>query len=530
MNNNELDIRLKDRRIEQLETIIALMPGNVYWKDKQGRYLGCNSNVVKILKLRSPADIIGKTNHDLFDKHLADITTEADEQVLLMNKEYVLEEAGLNIYGEPATYFTRKVPLHDENGNVTGLLGISMDITERKVYEDALKEEKKKVEIANQVKSEFMMNMGHDLRTPFSGLISLSEFLEKQETDKSKKSILSDIVNSAKSLLSLINKILEFSHLGADDTNMRQDVFDIKNIVEECTNLIIPEIKQKKLQLLISYDSPIEFNLVGDVIKLRRIIINLLGNAIKFTKQGYIKINIQLLQQSNNIAQLGIKIEDTGIGIPENKLNIIFERFTKLSSSYNSHNNSGMGVGLYIVEQFIHDLGGKIAVTSNLNIGTQFVCDIPFTISNKKSLVQKNYPQKEFLKIENINKSINILLIEDDRIARLAAKLILEEFPCRVDIAETGKQAIELAKNDYDLIILDIGLPDIDGFEVARIIRKQKTNNFDTKIVGLTAHIDPSLQKDNSQNSSFDLLFLKPINVDMISSLLKSLKSELGKV
>ncbi len=173
MSNDELSFNLQNQRIEQLESIIALMPGNVYWKDKKGRYLGCNRNVAKILKLSTPAEIIGKTNYDLFDKKLADIAAKVDEQVMMTNKELALEEVGLNINGESAIYFTRKVPLRNNNGKVVGLLGISMDMTERKFNEEKLETLKAKLEIVNKVLTTLIASLASNENSAINNILDI---------------------------------------------------------------------------------------------------------------------------------------------------------------------------------------------------------------------------------------------------------------------------------------------------------------------------------------------------------------------
>lgn len=357
--------------IEQLQIIIiTFIPGTLYWKNIQGVYQGCNNNMAKILGLKSPRDIVGKTAYDLISAKQALELKIKDAQIMQSQQEYLLEEYGFDINGSSAVYLTKKVPLIGKSGQVIGLLGTSIDITQRKVAEEKLSIAMQEAKAASLAKSEFLMNMSHDLRTPFSGILSLTNFMHQHETDPQKKELQNLIVSSARRFLALLDDIMEFSLLGSHPVEYR--LFNIKRVTQEIVELVGSGIKSKGLNLTVSCPSA---EILSDPLRITRILLNLLANAIKFTHQGTIQVIITIE------AFLIIIVHDSGIGIPEDKLDIIFDRFSKLTPSNQHADYRGTGLGLYIVKQFVEELGGTISVTSQLNQGSCFTVKLPLTNS-----------------------------------------------------------------------------------------------------------------------------------------------------
>lgn len=368
------------QKLKQLEKIIALLPGNVYWKDRNGVYQGCNDLAAKLVKLKSRFEIIGKTLYDIADPKYADVISRTDEHIMATDTEMVLEESAFDVDGNPAVYFTRKVPLHDDEGNVNGLLGISIDITERKILENALQEAKIKAESSNAAKSEFIRNISHDLRTPFNSLLGFSKMLRNKETDPEKKQMLCDVVQSAEKLLEIITDVIDLSAIESGQDKNQIIQFSIIDIIEHIKVLLMSEIKQKKIELITHFNPDIPQRVLGDKMKIYRIILNLLANAIKFTHNGFISIDINSEKITEKKLLLVTAISDTGIGIPKEKQNIIFDRFSRLTSSYQGQ-YEGSGLGLYIVKQFLQELGGEITVESEVGKGSTFTCSIPLELT-----------------------------------------------------------------------------------------------------------------------------------------------------
>lgn len=490
--------RLKAKRQSKitniyLANILANMPEHFYWTNKEGTILGCNERQAGAFGLTS-AQLVGKNIYDVADlmgwsKEVADRIRQNDLEVMATKKSKVVEEVGF-FDNVTHTFLSYKSPLTDDVGNVIGTFGFSVDITERKRTEQELKDARAKAEAASRLKTEFIMNMGHDLRTPFSGILGFSKMLYEKETDLSKKEKLGYIVESSEYLLKMFNQFLEVSKIDTEHIVVNQDNFCLKNLINNIINLLRSAIEQKNLQLIFEYDSAIPDNILGDKLKTERILLNLLNNAIKFTKNGYIKLNAKLIEKLDEDITLSFTIQDSGIGIPANRLNYIFEKFSRFTPAYDGV-YEGVGLGLHIVKQLIESMRGKIEVTSQINEGTTFICDIPFQVAHHQVDDYTPNTNKKTPISLGLKGKLHIFLIEDNKIAQKLAKDILEDCMHCVEVADNATQALgSLQRNVYDVILIDIGLPDMNGLILADSIKKLDNKNSTVPLVALTAHFD----------------------------------------
>lgn len=369
--------------IHKLEYIIANMPGYVYWKDKHSKYMGCNNNLAKVSGLKNPSEIIGKTDYDFeWGKEQADQFVKDDREVMetriTHTSEYQLPVKRFD--GNYLIVRTDKMPLYNEKGNVIGVLAIAVDVTDQKLLEKKLIREKEKAEALSQAKTEFLRNMEHDIRTPFSGIYSMTEILARQETNAEKKELLQIITQSAKELLDYCNGIVDFARLESGKWPILIKKFNFKNLLDSVITMESPPAKVKGLQLITNYHADVPQILIGDEYRVERILINLMSNAIKFTKNGFVKASVNIVKKDvkKNII-LKISIQDTGIGIPKDKYVYIFGKFNRLTPS-NKSPYVGSGLGLSIVKQLVEELKGKIDLISSQGKGTTFTCVIPFKI------------------------------------------------------------------------------------------------------------------------------------------------------
>lgn len=369
---------------EYFEQIIAAMPGNVYWKDQSGKYLGCNDGFAKILKLHSRRDIIGKTDFDFLDDDKAKIINDNDLGVIANNTEMLIEEEGLDVDKNPAFYITRKVPLRNAQGKAIGVLGISLDITERKKAEQTMVIAKEKAEEAVRVKLDFIRNMEHDIRTPFCGVYGMAKLMLDNETDSQKKEMLTDISVCAKELLDYCNTILDFSKLETHNIPVMQKKFSLRELIEKIRIMETPIAKMNKLDFSCEISDDIPEVLIGDSFRISRILINFCSNSMKFTHAGYVKLRAKLLSRNESRVVIRLEVEDSGIGIPEDKRDFIYEKFTKIIPS-NKGTYKGLGIGLNVVKQFTAELDGELDLLSEPNKGSTFIC----TFSFKLPLVQE---------------------------------------------------------------------------------------------------------------------------------------------
>jgi|GEM_PF-854515 two-component system, OmpR family, aerobic respiration control sensor histidine kinase ArcB len=366
---------------DYFENIIAHTPGHLYWKDRHSRYLGCNDNMAKTVGLNSRLDVIGKTDHDLPWKEKAHLLIKNDKEVMDTGIPQAFEESGHRADGSLLVGYTNKTPLKNHAGEVTGILGISLDISDRKIMEEKLKIAKKRAEKANSAKTEFIKNMQHDIRTPLSGVFGMANILLTKENDPQKREDLDDLMICAKELLDYFNDIIDFSNIEANSLPLIHKKFHFKTLLSKLIKLETPAANAKQLKLHYEHDEHIPDVVIGDNFRLYRVLVNLVSNAIKFTKTGFIRIATAVLSEDADKRKviINITIEDTGIGISENHQDYIYEKFSRLNPS-NQGKYRGLGLGLKIVKQFIADLDGDIEVESTLGKGSIFSCTLPFTI------------------------------------------------------------------------------------------------------------------------------------------------------
>ncbi|HVY53409.1 MAG TPA: PAS domain-containing protein [Gammaproteobacteria bacterium] len=300
--NNVSDYAAQDRLIEKLkeevcylDNILALMPGYVYWLDSNNVFLGCNNMLVELFNIDSREQIVGKNNFDFLDKPQAELLDAANNKVMENGEPYIFEET-IKWPDSDKTYLTHKVPLKNMQGQIVGLLGVSFDISDRKKVEEELR----LMALSNQAKTDFIRNMEHDIRTPLSGMLSVASHLASIETDPTKKELLMDLENASQELIGYLNTIIEVSRMDEGRVPAIMQEFNFEHMVKSMFMLELPAAKSKKIDFILAYDDAIPEKVVGDSFRAYRILLNLVSNAIKFTDQGFVKINIKLLEKNEH--------------------------------------------------------------------------------------------------------------------------------------------------------------------------------------------------------------------------------------
>ena len=530
-----------ERVVYYYESIISCMPGNVYWLDKSGTALGCNQNVLKMFGLNSLTEFKGLTFKEMskigkwspkatksFEKDTLEITNTG---IAKLN----IEEPAIPDGDRKSTYFlTSRVPLFDHTGSVIAIVGISIDITDRKNMEKALQEAKEKADSANNAKTEFLKNMRHDIRTPLSGIVGFAELLNSENNRERIKEFTDGLVHSSKELLRFLNEVLESINVASGEIPLLKQPFNLKNKLNDLIKLHKPKAFEKGLNLDFIFEETIPKYVVGDSVRIYRIILELVGNALKFTQQGHIKVYATLAKQFESKLVIKIEVEDTGPGIPEEKKQELFVRFKRLIPSYGGV-YKGSGLGLFIAKQFIDDLEGEIYIENNTNKGTKFICLIPM----RKSLVDESFGEEmlttDYAFFDNNPSNLpqpspitaqlesRVLIVEDQIQSSTVIKYLLNNFGCIVDIANDGQTATEFFKNNhYDLILMDIGLPDINGYEVTKKIRLYETPCKNrVPIVALTAHVSTE-EKQRCLEASMNAIFAKPLFKEKMIDILEA--------
>ncbi len=376
--------------------------------------------------------------------------------------------------------------LKDENNKPFKILGTIQDITEQREIELELIQAKNLAEQSVRIKEQFLANMSHEIRTPMNGIIGFANLLEDTKLDSNQKQSVNSIKVAGENLMVIINDILDFSKIEANKMTFESVNFSLSNTVHSVIELLEFKAKEKKIKLLCEIDSNINNFLIGDPTRLSQILINLIGNAIKFTEKGYVEILVSQLNETESETILEFSIIDTGIGIASNKLRSIFESFNQASNE-TTRKYGGTGLGLTITKKLIDLQGGILKVKSKPSKGSEFSFNIQYKKGSEVDTIKK---VKESEQISpDFLKNLNILLAEDNDLNQLLAIFIFENWNKKIDIAENGKIALEkIEKNDYDIVLMDIQMPEMDGNDVTRYIRKHYGAKANIPIIALTAH------------------------------------------
>ncbi|KTD69507.1 MULTISPECIES: ATP-binding protein [Legionella] len=521
-----------EAQCSQLKGLLDALPGDIYWKDLAGVWSGMNQRCVeslhhmKFITECSENEVIGKTDYEIFNKQSAELFRTNDLEVVEKNVELSREEKTLLPSGEEIILLSTKKPLLDKAGKIVGIVGNTIDITYLKKIEAELTQAKDKAEAANRAKDEFIRHMSHDIRTPLSGIIGMSSILEQAAEDTQLKEHAHMINISGEHLLALLNGVLDIIAAGSQQENIiNESVCNVHDLIRSITDLEFPTITLKKLDLVVSVDMNTPQWITTDVIKLHRILLNLLGNAVKFTEKGVVEIGVRPKSQSPGKTVLEFFVKDTGTGIKPKDKDKIFKRFYRATPA-DQGIYSGHGVGLHIVKRYTQLLKGKIRVDSTYHVGTTFTLTIPVhhaeQPTNRHEPVASSIAAKKST-LEKAKGAPFVLLIEDNAIALKMIENLLQQLRIRFLSASTGSKALELFQTHiFDWVLSDIGLPDTTGIELAKQFRLHEQNHHrpPTPIIGLTAHAVADVEKECLQ-AGMNRVITKPLRSHMLEEFLE---------
>lgn len=507
---------METRLAEQLrfvEVLLEATPTAIYLKDRQGRYLRFNKAFENLFGV-DRADWIGKTVFDLVPGE--GVLTDARDRELYAARGIQTYEATFNNRktGEVREGLYWKAPLTDSHGEVSGLVGTILDITEKNRIERELRDAKRSAEAASQAKSDFLANMSHEIRTPMNGVIGMTDLALDLVQSPLQDEYLRIVKSSAQSLMVILNDILDFSKIEAGKLNIESVRFTLVESIEDTLGALRSRAAKKGLDLQCNLPSDLPTTVLGDPVRLRQILTNLCDNAIKFTSQGGIYIEVGATS-ADAATILHFTVRDTGIGIAPAKQQGVFDAFSQADTS-TTRRYGGTGLGLTICARLVELMGGKIWVDSVEGQGSTF----HFTVRVQQASDLPLGSAYGVPAVQYESRALQVLLVEDNPINQMLATTLLKKWGHSVCLATNGQEAVELfVTQPWDIVLMDMQMPVMGGIEATQRIRSSEPRGQHTPIVAMTANAMDTDRQACIQAGMDDHL-AKPFNATALQAVL----------
>ncbi|HFU8309742.1 aerobic respiration two-component sensor histidine kinase ArcB [Escherichia coli] len=506
----QLKIEIKEReetqiQLEQqssfLRSFLDASPDLVFYRNEDKEFSGCN-RAMELLTGKSEKQLVHLKPADVYSPEAAAKVIETDEKVFRHNVSLTYEQWLDYPDGRKACFEIRKVPYYDRVGKRHGLMGFGRDITERKRYQDAL-------ERASRDKTTFISTISHELRTPLNGIVGLSRILLDTELTAEQEKYLKTIHVSAVTLGNIFNDIIDMDKMERRKVQLDNQPVDFTSFLADLENLSALQAQQKGLRFNLEPTLPLPHQVITDGTRLRQILWNLISNAVKFTQQGQVTVRVRYDEGD----MLHFEVEDSGIGIPQDELDKIFAMYYQVKDSHGGKPATGTGIGLAISRRLAKNMGGDITVTSEQGKGSTFTLTI-----HAPSVAEE--VDDAFDEDDMPLPALNVLLVEDIELNVIVARSVLEKLGNSVDVAMTGKAALEMFKpGEYDLVLLDIQLPDMTGLDISRELTKRYPREDLPPLVALTANV--LKDKQEYLNAGMDDVLSKPLSVPALTAMIK---------
>jgi PAS domain S-box-containing protein len=510
------DAELK-RQTVLLTSLIDSTPDLISIKDPNGLYLGCNPAFCEFLG-KPQREIVGRTDSELFGPDIARSLHQRDLALLTDGKPR-RDDQWITFLGRGEMLLDAlTAPIFDAEGGLVGVLSMGRDITARHTLEQELRAAVRAAEKANAAKTMFLANMSHEIRTPLNGLMGMMQLLRATKLSAEQHEFADMAVRSGSRLTKLLSDILDLSRIESDRLTLSEKTFRLADVFGSLTDTFAPLSMEKGVCIQTEIEAGVPGLVVGDEVRIRQVIFNLVGNAMKFSTQGDISVSVsRLTPVAPHRARLLFVVGDSGGGIPDDKVGAVCEAFTQVDGSF-TRNQQGAGLGLTITKRLVALMGGCMAIDSELGLGTSVYVMLPLGLpgAGDSAADQAARPAA------GDARAYRILFAEDDPLSQFSVKRFLEKDGHEVVCVGDGAAVLtELARGGFDCILMDVQMPVMDGAEASRRIRADVSGNFDptVPIIAVTAYA-MSGDMERFQAAGMDGYIAKPLDFDALVALI----------